>query len=164
MPPRRLQVLEGAPGRLDADGTADLNKELPGAGEFVAPGFEAIHFGAAVIKLAFVGGVFSGVMLLVDLPIAVETHFDDPEEALNVRSGELQNLLTQMGITDPMELFLGGGVDFQATGCELKLTPIFRSLDAARSAAQAIGRAERLVVSWRTDQSGGMKLEDLVQP
>ena len=62
-----------------------------------------------------------------------------------------------------MELFLGGGVDFETQGCELQLTPVFRSLDAARNAAQAIGRRGRLVVSWRTDQSGGMTLVDFAE-
>jgi hypothetical protein len=37
-----------------------------------------------------------------------------------------------------MELFLGGGIDMSIAGCELKLTPVFRSLDNARSAAEAL--------------------------
>ena len=95
---------------------------------------------------------------LVELSIALETHFDDPNEALRVRASELQGILT-----DSMELFLGGGVDFEAKACELKLTPVFRSLDDARRAAQEIGRREQLVVSWRTDQSGGVKVVDFVE-
>ena len=63
-----------------------------------------------------------------------------------------------MGFADPMELFVGGGVDTAVGGCELLLTPIHRDEAAAISAAQALGRPQWLVASWRTDQSGGGRI------
>jgi hypothetical protein len=54
-----------------------------------------------------------------------------------------------------MELFIGGGVDTSQRGCELKLTPIFRSQDAATNSESGLGRDKWFVASWRTDQSGG---------
>jgi hypothetical protein len=42
----------------------------------------------------------------------------------------------------------------------LKLTSVFKTEDAAVAAAKAMGRPHWLVVSWRTDQSGGAKVED----
>jgi len=53
---------------------------------------------------------------------------------------------------------LGGAVDLSIAGCELQLTSIFRHQADAAAAAQAIGRSQWLVVSWRTDQSGGMRV------
>lgn len=57
-----------------------------------------------------------------------------------------------------MELFLGGAVDTSVRGCELKLTSIFRNQEAAESAARSLGRSKWLVVRWRTDQSGGVRV------
>jgi hypothetical protein len=40
----------------------------------------------------------------------------------------------------------------------LQLTSIFRSQEAAEAAARSSGRSKWLVVSWRTDQSGGVNV------
>jgi hypothetical protein len=87
-------------------------------------------------------------------------HFHDPSEAVTGQATKLAGVLADMGITNSMELFLGGGIDMNNAGCELKLTPIFRSLDGARSAAQGLGRPQFVVVSWRTDASGSVRLAD----
>ena len=63
-----------------------------------------------------------------------------------------------MGIDKPMELFVGAAVDKANLGCELKLTSIFRSQEAATAAARGLSRPEWLVASWRTDQSGGVTI------
>jgi hypothetical protein len=161
-------VLVGQQAAIDGleivpDPCVDLNKEPPAILDFSASGFEALVMRKEIIKGAFGGALFSGVLLLADLSVALETHFDNPGEALQARAAALQSLLTEMGIADSMELFLGGGVEFDKTGCELKLTPVFRSLESARSAAQAIGRRGRLVVSWlahrpvRRDAASGLR-------
>jgi hypothetical protein len=136
----------------------DLNKEPPSALELAPSGFEAITLGRELLEAAFASALFSSVLLLADLSMALETHFDDPSEALQSRASALQNLLNGMGIGDSMELFIGGGIDFNIAECELKLTRVFRSASAARSAALALGRNSLVLVSWRTDQSGGMTL------
>ena len=141
------------------DACVDLNAEPPSAIDLTPSGFEAFTIAKEVfIKKAFGGAIFGAVLLLVDLSIALQTHFDDPGAALQARAVALQQLLSDMGITDSMELFIGGGVDFDVAGCELKFTPVFRSASAARSAVQAMGRPSLVIVSWRTDQSGGMTL------
>jgi hypothetical protein len=140
------------------DPCIDLNKEPPAILDLVPSGFEAITMGRELLEVAFTSALFSTVLLLADLSMALETHFDDPSEALQSRASALQNLLNDMGIADSMQLFIGGGVDFNVAQCELKLTPVFRSASAARSAALALGRNSLVVISWRTDQSGGMTL------
>lgn len=142
----------------------DLNKEPPTLinPEFGAAGFEAITIAKDLLHAHLGAGIISGVFFLVELSIALETHFDDPVEGVRDRAQKIQDLLANMGITDSMELFLGGAIDFDTTGCELKLTPIFRTESNARSAAEAIGRSKLLIVKWRTDQSGGMELVESV--
>jgi len=95
------------------------------------------------------------VIFFVNLSIALETFTDDPDERLAQAASTLQAKLQDMGFNQSMELFLGGGVDTSVARCELMLTPIFRGKDAAVTAAKGLGRPHWLVVSWRTDQSGG---------
>jgi hypothetical protein len=100
-------------------------------------------------------GVAGSVLFFINLSIALETFTDDPDERLSQATGALQTQLQKMGFDQSMQMFIGGGVDTTVAGCELLLTPIFASQDAAVTAAQAFGRPHFLVVSWRTDQSGG---------
>jgi hypothetical protein len=100
-------------------------------------------------------GIGGSVIFFVNLSIALETFTDDPDERLTQAASTLQAKLQDMGFNQSMELFIGGGVDISVAGCELMLTSIFRSKDAAITAAKGLGRPHWLVVSWRTDQSGG---------
>jgi hypothetical protein len=100
-------------------------------------------------------GIGGSVIFFVNLSIALETFTDDPDERLTQAASTLQAKLQDMGFNQSMELFIGGGVDISVAGCELMLTSIFRSKDAAVTAAKGLGRPHWLVVSWRTDQSGG---------
>ena len=104
------------------------------------------------------GGIAGSVLFFVNLSIALETFTDDPDERLAQAASALQDQLQKMGFDQSMEMFIGGGVDTAATGCELKLTPIFGRKDAAVTAARGVGRRHWLVASWRTDQSGGARI------
>jgi hypothetical protein len=101
------------------------------------------------------GGIGGGVIFFINLSIALETFTDDPDKRLAQAASALQDQLQKMGFDQSMEAFIGGGVDTTAAGCELMLTSIFASKDAAVTAAQGLSRPHWLVVSWRTDQSGG---------
>jgi hypothetical protein len=143
------------------DQCIDLNVEPPELIHFAADliiegGFSVA--GMALIGVHVAGLFFEGIIAIVNLSIALETFSDDPSTALAEAAQGLQGSMLELGVTASMELFIGGGVDLQATGCELLMTPIFRSQEAAASAARALGRSEWLVVAWRTDQSGGMHI------
>lgn len=141
----------------------DLHAEGPSAPHLAAT--EGVEGGMALWSLIAHGiaaGLSEGVVLLVTLSIALETFFDDPDVALGERAEALNQRLEEMGFEAPMELFIGGAVDTAQPGCELMVTPIFRSKQAATEAARATGRPQWLVVSWRTDQSGGVKVLDFV--
>lgn len=157
-------VLAGQSAAIDgvplANSCVDLNSEGPSVPHLEAEGtIEGGMILWSIFKLHhFVGAIAEGVLLIVNLSLALETFSDDPDEAIEGEAAGLQRRLEALGITSSMELFLGGALDPTAFGCELKLTSIFRSQEAAVTAALALGRTKWLVVSWRTDQSGGVHL------
>ena len=142
-----------------ANTCVDLNSEGPSVPHLGAEGgIEGTVLLWGIVKHGIALSILDGVLLVVNLSIALETFSDDPDAALEGAASALQNRLAALGITSSMELFIGGAHDPSAFGCELMLTSIFRTQDAAVAAAQALGRPKWLVVSWRTDQSGGVRL------
>jgi hypothetical protein len=161
-------AIEGVP--LD-NPCVDLSVEHPAllawenpneVGEVFGVFIEVVFIGTEIAKhtlmKAAAGAIFSGPLLLLELAIGLETFSEDPEVELSRRAALLGGALADLGFSEPMECFLGAGIDLSATGCELKMTPLFRHLDDARSAARGMGRPAWIVVSWRNNQSGGAKL------
>jgi hypothetical protein len=142
----------------------DLNSEGPDFPGFALDGsFEVVAFLKGLTLKGInhlAGGIAEGVLAVVVLSIALETFSDDPEAALKQQADALQQLLQNMGIDRSMVFFVGAGVDLNQHGCELQLTQVFRSQDAAATAAVALGRNQWFVASWRTDQSGGATIVD----
>lgn len=137
----------------------DMNVEGPTVLHVATSVPEAlISLGEFFVKKAAAGGVLSAALFVVELSIALETFADPPEDTIRQGAETLQGQLQQMGFTGAMELFIGGGVDLSATGCEMKLTAIFRTEVDAAAAARALGRQHWLVSAWRTDQSGGARI------
>jgi hypothetical protein len=112
----------------------------------------------ADITEGLAGGIAGTVLFFINLSIALETFTDDPDKRLSEAANSLKTQIHDMGFEESMEMFIGGGVDISASGCELKLTPIFATNDAAVEAAKALQRPHWLVASWRTDQSGGARV------
>jgi len=151
-------AIDGWPTTTDC---IDLNLEPPSLPHFAADFFSEGGFtvgGIVLVGVHVTGLFFEGIIALVNLSIAAETFSDDPAARLAQAAQGLQSNLSDVGISASMELFVGGGVDLDSPQCGLKITPIFRTQEAAASAARALGRNEWLVVSWRTDQSGGMSV------
>jgi hypothetical protein len=136
----------------------DLHAEGPELLHLAFEGPEAGMLALDLFKAAWAGAILGGVVFLVTLSIALETHFDDPNETLARTATALQGQLQNLGFDGAMELFIGGGADTGNTGCELLLTSIFRDQDNAIVAARGLGRSQWLVMSWRTDQSGGARI------
>ncbi|TFW26504.1 hypothetical protein [Duganella callida] len=109
---------------------------------------------------ALAGGILGGILDIVTVSLALETFNDDPEQAIVEAGTTLQDALQRMGYDVGMELYIGGGLQIapETTGCEISLTAIYRSQEAASAAAKAIGRPNYLVAGWRTDQSGGISV------
>jgi hypothetical protein len=137
----------------------DLREPPPSLLAFAPAGFEALTFLKEVGKKAG-GAVVSAILAFIDFTMAKTLHFHDPTESVAQPAEQLAEMLSNMGITDSMALFLGGGIDENVAGCELKLTPVFRNLEDAHAAAQAMGRPNFIVMSWRTDASRSLTLVD----
>lgn len=123
--------------------------EIPEGASWIA---ELVH---AFTNAAWAGAVGGTVLLAINLSIALETFTDEPDQRLAQAASALQDQLQRMGFDQSMELFIGGGVDTTVTGCEMQLTAIHRDQDSAVAEATGMGRPHWVVVSWRTDQSGG---------
>jgi hypothetical protein len=144
----------------------DLHREPPP--DFPELAWSGLDAAAAIrelvelgFKKAMGGAIVGAVTTLIDLSIALETHFDEPLTALAKYASRLQELLGDMGTTGGAALFIGGAVDFDQVGCELQVTPVFRASDSAMQAARNLARpGPKLVVRWRTDQSGGATVVD----
>jgi hypothetical protein len=102
---------------------------------------------------------FEGGLLFLMVSIAATVHYQLPTQVLDPsQARELANFL--QGLTEPlsMELYFGGGVDYDIEGCQLQMTQIYKSADWARSELQGIGRPAGMLLSIRTDMSGGLRV------
>jgi hypothetical protein len=138
---------------LHAEGPSGPDLAIHGSFEGIVAAFSAVKFG---LHLSHV--LAEGVVSVVTLSIALATTFDDAEASLQSQASALEALLQKMGIEASMALFIAGGVDESGSsvGCELLVTPIFRSQGAAEAAGHALGRQKWFTVSWRTDQSNSI--------
>lgn len=139
----------------DAHG-AHLLIEIAGSPDFW------VLLGAAtkLVKVKLAEGAFSGIMLVFEILVSLETWFDDPEAGLNRGVSKLQEQLQSLGFQDAQELYVGAGLNLDERGCQLKFTGIYRYQDGATNAARNLGRAQWMVAKWRTDQSGGATIVD----
>lgn len=98
-------------------------------------------------------------LLEVFLFIAVETKGTlQPQLTMLPRLGQnVVDLLNSIGASS-IEVFLGVASDPGAEGCEILMTPLFRTLVQATSAARATGRNQWAVISWRTDMCSSFRV------
>jgi hypothetical protein len=93
----------------------------------------------------------------VELAISLPVHTIPPDQVLPGLGQEAIDTLAAYGLSS-VELFCGGGVDPASEDCEIQLTILFSNESQARAAAQAMGRPQWFVVSWRTDQSNSFRV------
>ncbi len=123
-------------------------------------GFEAAgSLAIELAKRAFVGALGEALFSVAQL-IAFGAKGTQPPELVLPKIGQgIVDQLAEAG-AGSLQLFLGVGIDPGSEGCEFKLSPLFLSVDQARSAVKAIGRASWIIVSWRTDASGSFAMEE----
>jgi hypothetical protein len=71
----------------------------------------------------------------------------DPVSIFQELGLKMREQLVGLGI-DSGSMFIAAGLDESIQGCEMLLTPIFKSQDSAREAAQALGRPNWFVAQW----------------
>jgi hypothetical protein len=111
-----------------------------------------------VVKLLIHGVSRSlGLVLSVVRLVSLETFYHNPADILSRASNELLDVMRTYGLSSNA-IYLGGGIDRSVRDCELQLTNFFPDLARAREAAQATGRPEWIIVSWRTDMSNSFEV------
>ncbi len=121
----------------------------------------AVGVGSALYNLVKLGagGIVSVLYNVIKIGYSLPTHFHDPESFLRDAAPGVLSFLGSFGVSNA-EVFVGAGVDTNAADSELIVSSVYPSLDQARQAAQAFGRPEWLVVSWRSDQSSSFSIVD----
>ena len=123
-------------------------------------GAEIVHGIWEMRSLAtLAGGVAGSVVALIELACTLPVHTLPPEEILPGLGQPVIDALASYGL-DSMEIFCGAALDATAADCEIRLSPLFPSLDQAREAAIALNRPQWVVASWRTDQSNSFRIAD----
>jgi hypothetical protein len=154
-----------AAGEQAASSGLELDEPCISAAEEPPPGvheaalvWDAVHFGSSFVEHGpkLVRGTASLVVTFIELACSLPKHVQAPEQVLPEHAGSILNLLTNYGL-DHLQLYCGAGLDVRATGCEIRLTPLFKTVDQARAAALEMARYEWVVVSWRTDQSNSFR-------
>jgi hypothetical protein len=134
----------------------------------IGEAFEVFDLGVETYGVAhsLIAGVFgaaffeAGVLALM-ASIAATTRYQWPDESLPAGDiGAFATFLAELSDPVSIELFIGGGVDLNAKGCELRLTPVFKSAAEARAAVASMGRSQAVVGCVRTDMSRGFRLVD----
>lgn len=127
--------------------------------DFAIEGWGVIH---AYKMVGAIAASFEGAVLLLMLSISLQSEFDDPDKILSVSDfATFSDALATVGEPVSIELFFGGGVDFDQAGCELKMTRVYKTLDEARSALSALNRPTGFIASIRTDMSGFQFVEKI---
>ena len=148
---------------LDLDNPCVPALEEEGPGHSVGMAINAAEIAHGVWEarhLATLAGGLAGILLaFVELACTLPVHVLPPSQVLPPLLQSLIDMLASYGF-DSVELFCGAGLDATAAGCEIRLTPLFISLDQARQAAIDMNRPQWIVVSWRTDQSNSFKVVD----
>ena len=75
-------------------------------------------------------------------------------------AGAADDLLSEIRAygVESAAIYVGGGLDYDNRDQELQLTRVYPTLAQALAAAQAIGRQQWVVFSWRTDASNRLEV------
>jgi hypothetical protein len=135
----------------------DLNREPPpDIPELVFNGRDIASVVPKIPKfsLKLSGVVFGAITTFIDLSIALKTHFDDPNQALQEYGTRLRDLLMAMHRGTDIDFFIGCAVDLDRRGCELAVTRIFRDPGPAAAALELGRPGPNFLVEWVSDQPG----------
>jgi len=129
---------------------------------------EAIHYGAGVLEAG--EAILAGKGLLTVLlrfsfiatALMVILHTRDylwvdesmPTDDLNA----LQDLLAQAEDPVQVDLYIGGGVDYDVEGCQMKCTNIYKTEDDVRAAVRRMGRSKWIIGKVQSNMSGGLTI------
>jgi hypothetical protein len=137
----------------------DASQDVPAGAEDVVIGshlLEGLGIAADFLASHIGHGVAGIAVLLFELTIPGPPP-TAPEDVLPALGQKFVENLNAMGI-DSGDLFVAVGVDMQVTGCELKFSPLFKTIDQARNAADAMGRPHHVIAHWQLNASGSFEI------
>jgi hypothetical protein len=134
----------------------DVTPEVVEAGHFVLWGLEALHVVWELGSKAFAGATSGGLLLLIEIGCSGHD-FESPQQVLSQGGDLLMERAGEMG-RGPADFYVGAGQDLDAADCQLAITRLFRTIDQARAAVCATGRAQWVIGHWRTDRCGGLEI------
>ncbi|HZO88800.1 MAG TPA: hypothetical protein VFB38_10730 [Chthonomonadaceae bacterium] len=136
----------------------DAREEVPGTVEGVITGGEIVHAVGEMVLKHLARGVAGLVVAFIEASVSLQTHYQAPENALGTLGEQFVEQLAQLGIQDSLEIYCAMGIDYQAEGCQFRFSSLFKSIDQARQAANAMGRSTWVIARWRTDACGSLEL------
>ncbi|KQV42854.1 hypothetical protein [Massilia sp. Root335] len=129
---------------------------------------EAIHYGAAAIetKDALLAGTGLLRVLLrfsfIATALMVITHTRDyrwVDESVSTDDlYALQDLLAQAEDPVLVDLYIGGGVDYNVDACQMQCTNIYKNEEDVRAALVRMGRATWIIGKIQSNMSGGLEI------
>jgi hypothetical protein len=137
----------------------DLNEPhsyLGTAAEAADFAVELYGIGHTLAAKAWIAAGFEAGLLALMFSIAMPHHYQIPTTVVDP-SAAYDLVQTLTNVADPLsvELYFGGGIDYDAAGCQLSMSRIYKSLAWARDEIAAMGRPAGMILSLRTDMSGG---------
>jgi hypothetical protein len=112
--------------------------------------------GHSLIHARIIGAGVEFGLLVIMVSIAVTEHFRLPTTELDQTDyRSLLDFLTQVEEPFSLDLFMGGGIDYESPGCELQVTRVYKYVDACRKEMQDMGRPASILLSLSTNMSGG---------
>ena len=138
----------------------DATQDVPNGAETLLKGVHVVE-GIAVagdFLLAHIAHGFAGLaVLLFELAIPGGPPPATPEDVMPSLGRRFVDALNGMGI-DSGDLFIAVGVDMQVVGCELLFSSLFKTIDQARQAADAMARPNHVIAHWRLEDSATFEL------
>lgn len=119
--------------------------------------------GGALDMAKVASSAFAMVLMAATNVMLVNHRLTPPAEVADGLARHFSRTVTALG-RPPCEFYLGGAVDLGDVGGELRLTPMYRLLAAARCAAIEFGRPRHFLVGWSTGRPGVLTLLDVHWP
>lgn len=117
------------------------------------------HAGHSMYELShakYAAGLAGIFLLVLEVAILGPKRGPRAEEVIGGLGSEISERLSEMGITDPIEVFVAVQFYQAAPACEYKFSNVFRTLDQARAAAASIRdeSGPATIAVFRTDMPG----------
>lgn len=116
--------------------------------------------GTYILHAAKIGSTAfaAGFMIMLDIALAAHT-YTEPDLAAERITTDFVRRLQDLGRED-CDFFIAGAIDYEAPGCQLRLSPLYREQSQAKEWASGAERAIWFVGRWRGNQCSNLTVVD----